>query len=142
MKSFDYAKEKNKRHKKWWRITYKEYDIHLIALPIAPFVIIYDKLHQRRCNRLSWDSAKACKVLDHFLPYVLEYAAIDNAYYYCVNWRCMGSKLVKYAPLGLKMWAKKFSYETLRYLKTDYQKAGFVKVYPVDDEWIRFTKNI
>ena len=38
---------------------------------------------------------KATKVLDYFLPYVLEYDEESQAYYYCMDWIYSGSDMAK-----------------------------------------------
>lgn len=143
MKNFEYAKNK-KRIIKMPTIETNNYSIPLWALPIAPFVIVYDKFNKWNYNHLIWDEKKATKVLDYFLPYALEYNKENQAYYYCMDWDFYGLSIAKKVPIGLKAWTKKFSYEILNYLKTTYEKTGFLKTiekHYADDIWIKFEKN-
>lgn len=116
MKNFEYAKIKAETKEKTFKmptIKTNTYNIPLWALPIALFVIVYDKFNEWNYNRLIWDEKKATKVLDYFLPYALEYNKENQAYYYCMNWGYYGLSVAKKVPIGLKAWSKKFSYEIL-----------------------------
>lgn len=141
MKNFEYAKNK-KRIIKMPTIETNNYSIPLWALPIAPFIIAYDKFDKWNYKRQNWDEKKATKVLNYFLPYVIEYDKEKQAYYYCMDWRYRGSDIAKKVPIGLKKWTKKFGFETLNYLENTYEKTDFLKTIEKDynGTWIKFEK--
>ena len=143
MKTFEYAQTKNtKKSFKMPNIKFDKYDIPLLALPIAPFVIACDKFNDWNYRRQEWSEEKATKALNYFLPHVLEFVEEDNAYYYCTNWHYDGWNIAKKVPFGMKKWAKKFGYETLKYLEEGYENAEFSKSIEKDycDTWIKFEK--
>lgn len=144
MKDFEYARTKKKAFK-MPTIEITNYNIPLWALPFAPFAIIYDKIDKWNYAHQTWDEKKATKVLDYFLPYVLEYDEKNQAYYYCTDWRYNGSDIAKKVPIRLKKWTKIFSYKILNYLKSTYEKESFIKSINDDNYgycWIEFKKNI
>lgn len=143
MKTFEYAQNKN--NKKFFempKIKTTNYEIPLLVLPIAPFLIAYDKFDKWNYNRQEWSEEKATKVLNYFLPYVLEFAEEDNAYYYSTDWSYTGWNIAKKVPFGLKKWAKKFGYQTLKYLEEGYENAEFSKSIEKGyfETWIKFEK--
>lgn len=143
MKTFEYAQTKNtKKSFKMPSIKFDKYNIPLWALPIAPFVIACDKFNDWNYRRQEWSEEKATKALNYFLPHVLEFVEEDNAYYYCTNWHYDGWNIAKKVPFGMKKWAKKFGYETLKYLEEGYENAEFSKSIEKDycDTWIKFEK--
>lgn len=143
MKDFEYAKtRKNKSRRKWYVINGKKYSYYIWALPIIPFVVAYDKVSEWAYNRREWSEETACKVLDHVLPYILEWVEEDNAFYYCMDWGC--SNLWRKAPLHLRKWAKKFDYKMHKFIEEGYQKEGYSKSVEKDhyETWVKFQKEI
>lgn len=143
MKTFEYAQTKNnKKTFKMPSIKTANYNIPLWALPIAPFVIIYDKFNKWNYNRQQWSEAKATKALNYFLPYVLQFVEEDNAYYYNTDWRYNGWDIAKRVPFGMKKWAKKFGYKILLFLENGYENEHFSKSIGKDypEIWLKFEK--
>lgn len=138
MKTFEYAK--TRKHFKMPSIKTTNYNIPVWALPIAPFIIAYDKISKWANDRRVWDEEKARKVLDRALPYVLEYVAEDDAYWYCMEWSEW--RLADHAPLGLKKWAKKFFHNLHFYLEENYENPNYTKTIERDDwqVWLKFEK--
>ena len=64
MKTFDNAKTKTKRNKKWDVIKIKDYVFYIWLLPLFPFVFALEKFNNWRYNRLEWNEEKATKILD------------------------------------------------------------------------------
>lgn len=141
-KSFSYAKTRKEKqnHKKWWIINGKKYSYYIWALPIIPFVLLYDKISDYLYARRVWDEEKAIKVLDRVLPYVLEWVEEDDAYYYCMDWGY--SSLWRKAPLTMRKWARKFDFNLHQFIKNGYQKDGYEKTIEGDryETWIKFKK--
>lgn len=141
-KSFSYAKTRKEKqnHKKWWVINGKKYSYYIWALPIVPFVLLYDKISDYLYARRVWDEEKATKVLDRVLPHVLEWVEEDDAYYYCMDWGY--SILWRKAPLTMRKWARKFDFNLHQFIKTDYQKDGYEKTIEGDryETWVKFKK--
>lgn len=125
MKNFEYAKDrKEKKYKKpWYLINTKKYSFYIWVAPIVPICVLIEKYKEWAYNRLQWDVNTAKKVLDHTLPYILEYDQKDNYYYYdrCI---CFADK----APRKYKAWAGKFGNKLRSYLANEYQKEGYKKV--------------
>lgn len=139
MKKFDYAQRKFNR-KKWWIIPIKNYNFYIWALPFVPFVLMVDKFNDWRYYRLVWNEATAKKILDHVLPYYLEWVEEDNAYYYCMEWF---PNFKRHAPLFYKKWASKFNYGITEYLKNIYEHEDYIKTIESDRYdtcWIKFEK--
>lgn len=141
-KDFSYAKTRQEKQsrKKWWIINGKKYSYYIWALPLIPFVILYDKISDYLYARRVWDEEKAIKVLDRVLPHVLEWVEEDEAYYYCMDWGY--SNLWRIAPLTMRKWARKFSYNLHQFIKNGYQKDGYEKTIEGDryETWIKFKK--
>lgn len=138
MKEFDFAKTKasKKNHKKFsFRIKWGRYEIFFLALPLAPFVIAWDKLNNWWYNKQEWNEETAKKVLDYWLPYILEWDEERNGLYYSLEWRYYGYEIAKKVPFYLKKWANKYGFElTHNYLQNGYEKDGYIKTIEVD-EW-------
>lgn len=144
MKNFDYATTKKPKRKfRIPRIEWKEYSIHPIALPLALIFIPYDMAKKKYYKNLEYDVKKAQKVLDYWLPYVLE-ADGDNTLWYCLNWHYGGYSMCRHLPIGYKTFAKKFGRQILDYLENDYNKDGWSKSFDNDgyDKWIKFERII
>lgn len=143
MKDFEYAKTReNKSKRKWYVINGKKYSYYIWALPLIPFVVAYDKVSEWAYNRREWSEETACKVLDHVLPYILEWVEEDNAFYYCMDWGY--SNLWRKAPLHLRKWAMKFDYKMHKFIEEGYQKEGYSKSVEKDyyETWVKFQKEI
>lgn len=145
-KNFEYAKTKKMRKRfKLPRIKYQIYSIPILLLPIAPFVIAWDKIKRWNYRRQSWSDAKATKALDYFLPHVLDYDEDDGCYYCHTAWRYNRWYVQKYVPLTLKTWVKKYHYELKDFLIDSYNKDGYFKTlvedkWDTEEKWIRFSK--
>ena len=141
-KDFSYAKTRQEKQsrKKWWIINGKKYSYYIWALPLIPFVLLYDKISDYLYARRVWSEEKATKVLDRVLPHVLEWVEEDDAYYYCMDWGY--SSLWRKAPLTMRKWARKFSYNLHQFIKNGYQKDGYEKTIEGDryETWIKFKK--
>lgn len=81
-----FEKAKNKPKKPWYMVNTKNYQIPVLVLPIAPFVIGISKLSDWFYDYIKWDEHKATKVLNHVLPKILDYDKDKDAYYYCMGW--------------------------------------------------------
>lgn len=142
--NFEYAQKKHKRFK-CPRVHYKEYDILIWALPIAPFFIIYDKISKWNYKRQQWSDEKATKVCDYALPHLLDYDEDENCYWYNVDWR-YSNEFRRLAPMYLKTWTEKFGYKLNEFIKSQYQKDGYIKTTEKDsvwddcETWIKFSK--
>lgn len=145
MKKFDYAKHKEKKKKKFKMPVLSFYDdryrVPIVLLPLGLIYIAKDRIHLKYVEHLEWDEVKASKVLDYFLPYVIEYDEDKNVYYYCTNWGYSRTQLSKRVPLRLKGWSKKYHIDVFKYLENGYQKKGFVKSFEKEwnERWIIFT---
>ena len=141
-KDFSYAKMRQEKQsrKKWWIINGKKYSYYIWALPLIPFVLLYDKISDYLYARRVWSEEKATKVLNYVLPHVLEWVEEDEAYYYCMDWGY--SRLWRKAPLTMRKWARKFSYNLHQFIKNGYQKDGYEKTIEGDryETWIKFKK--
>ena len=142
-KDFSYAKMRQEKQsrKKWWIINGKKYSYYIWALPLIPFVLLYDKISDYLYARRVWSEEKATKVLDRVLPHVLEWVEEDDAYYYCMDWGY--SSLWRKAPLTMRKWARKFSYNLHQFIKNGYQKDGYKKTIEDDryETWIKFKRH-
>ena len=143
MKSFEYAKKRsekkrNANRKKWWIINTKNYSVYIWALPLLPFVLIHDKISDYCYKRRVWNEETARKVLNHALPYILEWVEEDNAYYYCMDWG--NSSLWEKAPITKRKWARKFAYDLQRFIKEGYENPNYAKSVENDgyDTWVKF----
>lgn len=144
MKNFDYAiTKKTKRKFRISRIEWKEYSIHPLALPLALVYIPYDRAKKKYRENLEYDITKAKKVLDYWLPYVLE-ADGDDTLWYCGNWHHNGYSMCHHLPIGYRIFAQKFGRDILDYLEDDYTKDGWNKSIEDNgyDKWIRFDRII
>ena len=145
MKDFTYAKKKDerksRRNKKWYIIYTKKYSYYIWAAPLIPIFELKDIIKQNRYNKRVWDEEKAKKVLDHTLPYFLNYNDDEDAYFFNKDWGCE-SAIAKKSPLHLRKWANKFSFDIIHYLVNSYQKDGYVKTIEEDwfDIWVKFKK--
>lgn len=138
MKEFDFAKTKamasKKNHKKFsFRIKWGKYEIFFLALPIAPFFIAWDRLNDWWYNKQEWNEQTAKKVLDYWLPYVLEWDEDWNGLYYSLEWHYYGYEIAKKVPFYLKAWANRYGFKLIHdYLQNSYEKDGYTKKVEVD----------
>lgn len=140
--TFDKAKEPKKNSKKWYIINGKKYSYYIWALPLVPFVTLYDVMNQRADKRRVWDTERATKVLDHVLPKVLEWVEEDKAYYYCMDWGT--SNLWRGAKYTDRKWARKWEYQLRNFIKEDYENEHYSKSVEKDyyDTWVKFEERV
>ena len=140
MVKFDKAKtqQENKNKKKWYIIHGKRYTYCILALPLVPFVTLYDVMSQRADKRRVWSAERATKVLNHVLPKVLEWVEEDKAYYYCMEWR--PGNLWRKAKYIDRKWARKWEYQLPEFIKNNYQNENYSKSVEKDyyDTWVKF----
>ena len=137
--TFDKAKApKKKSNKKWYIINGKKYSYYIWALPLLPFVVLYDTLEERANKRRVWSAERATKVLNHVLPKVLEWVEEDKAYYYCMDWGT--SDLWRKAKHRDRKWARKWEYDLRDFIKDGYENENYSKSVEKDycDTWVKF----
>lgn len=136
--TFDKAKKTKKNTKKWYIINGKKYSYHIWALPLLPFVILYDTLEERANKHRVWSAERATKVLNHVLPKVLEWVEEDKAYYYCMGWST--SNLWRGAKRIDRKWANKWQYQLRDFIKEGYENEHYSKSVEKDycDTWVKF----
>lgn len=139
--TFDKAKEpKKNNNKKWYVINGKRYSYYMWALPLVPFVTLYDVMSQRADKRRVWSTERATKVLNHVLPKVLEWVEEDKAYYYCMDWGTSG--LWRNAKRIDRKWARKWEYQLRDFIKEGYENEHYSKSVEKDyyDTWVKFAE--
>ena len=138
--TFDKAKETNSNKKPWYIINGKRYSYYIWALPLVPFVTLYDVMSQRADKRRVWDTERATKVLNHVLPKVLEWVEEDKAYYYCMDWGT--SNLWRGAKFSDREWAQKWQYQLRDFIKEGYENEHYSKSVEKDyyDTWVKFAE--
>lgn len=138
--TFDKAKEPKKTSKKWYIINGKRYSYYIWALPLVPFVTLYDVMSQRADKRRVWSTERATKVLNHVLPKVLEWVEEDKAYYYCMDWGTSG--LWRCAKRSDRKWAQKWQYQLRDFIKEGYENEHYSKSVEKDyyDTWVKFAE--
>ena len=138
--TFDKAKEPKKNNKKWYIINGKRYSYYVWALPLVPFITLYDVMSQRADKRRVWSAERATKVLNHVLPKVLEWVEEDKAYYYCMDWGT--SNLWRSAKLSDRKWANKWQYQLRDFIKEGYENEHYSKSVEKDyyDTWVKFAE--
>ena len=136
--TFDKAKETKSNKKPWYIINGKRYSYYVWALPLVPFVTLYDVMSQRADKRRVWDTQRATKVLNHVLPKVLEWVEEDKAYYYCMDWGT--SNLWRGAKRNDRKWAQKWQYQLRDFIKEGYENEHYSKSVEKDyyDTWVKF----
>ena len=136
--TFDKAKDTKSNKKKWYIINGKRYSYYVWALPLVPFVTVYDVLSQRADKRRVWSTERATKVLNHVLPKVLEWVEEDKAYYYCMDWGT--SNLWRGAKCTDRKWARKWEYQLRDFIKEGYENENYSKSVEKDyyDTWVKF----
>ena len=142
MAKFDKAKthQENKNKKKWYIINGKRYTYCILALPLVPFVTLYDVMSQRADKRRVWSAERATKVLNHVLPRVLDWVEEDKTYYYCMDWGT--SNLWRGAKRIDRKWAQKWQYRLRDFIKEGYENEHYSKSVEKDyyDTWVKFTE--
>ena len=140
--TFDKAKETKKNTKKWYIINGKRYSYYIWALPLVPFVTLYDVMSQRADKRRVWSAERATKVLNHVLPKVLEWVEEDKAYYYCMDWGT--SNLWRSAKRTDRKWAQKWQYQLRDFIKEGYENEHYSKSVEKDcyETWIKFEERV
>ena len=131
--------QKKTNRKPWYIIHGKKYSYHIILLPIVPFVVLFDKIHDYNYKKMVWDEAKATKVLNKALPKVLDYFEEEKAFYYGMHWGTYG--LHHNAPIGYKKWAKKFAFHLQKFIENGYENPDYIKTVEEDeycDTWVKF----
>ena len=137
--TFDKAKApKKKSNKKGYIIDGKKYSYYIWALPLLPFVVLYDALEERANKRRVWSAERATKVLNYVLPKVLEWVEEDKAYYYCMDWGT--SDLWRKAKRRDRKWARKWEYDLRDFIKEGYENENYSKSVEKDyyDTWVKF----
>lgn len=136
--TFDKAKKTKKNTKKWYIINGKRYSYYVWALPLVPFVALYDVMSQRADKRRVWSAERATKVLNHVLPKVLEWVEEDKAYYYCMDWGA--DNLWRGAKRSDRKWANKWRYQLRDFIKEGYENEHYSKSVEKDyyDTWVKF----
>lgn len=134
-----------KPRKKWWIITTKKYTIPLYLLPISLFIIPVHELSLwiDKQFRVKCDEEKCKKALDKLMPRILVWS-IEDEYYYTQFRICSCPEFEKYAPIGMKRFAKNCSYQLRNYLVDKYEMEGFTKKIERDYDWyhVEFKENV
>lgn len=136
--TFDEAKKPKTNKKRWYVINGKRYSYYIWALPLVPFVTLYDVMSQRADKRRVWSEERATKVLNHVLPKVLEWIEEDKAYYYNMDWGT--SKLWRCAKRIDRKWARKYEYKLWHFIQEGYENEHYSKSVEKDcyDTWVKF----
>lgn len=143
MKTFEYAKKKALKKTKhpWYTVSTKKWGrVYLWGLPLIPIMEINYAFTNWNYNRKVWSEKRATKVLDYTLPYILDYIADEDAYYYDKEW--YPSHFRKYAPFWHRAWARKFSFKIQEYLFNGYSHSEYDIIFECDEynEWVFFKK--
>lgn len=130
--------QKKSNRKPWYIIHGKKYSYHIILLPILPFVVLSDKIHDYNYKKMVWDETKATKVLNKVLPKVLDYEEESKCFYYCMQWGT--SPLWRKAPLGSRKWARKFQSKLQQFIQCGYENPDYIKTTEKDyyETWVKF----
>lgn len=128
-------KEKNKNRKKWWVIKFDKYEFGFWLLPLAIFVIPFDKIKDAIYNSMKWNEKKATKKLDKMLLKMLKWDEENNNYYCYVRRDCW-----QLSANGKSPWDKKFRYQLREFLISDYENENYIKTVEEDDcDWYYIT---
>jgi hypothetical protein len=144
MTKFDKAKrkvERNKRMKKFNPYIYVgKYEFFVLALPLAPFFLAWEKYKEWKYQRMEWDEKKATKVLDYVLPKTLEWNEEDNAFFYYLGWS--PSMISSNARIIDKKWCRKFGYDLREFIKEGYENSNYIKTIEEDyyNDWVKFVE--
>lgn len=117
----------------------QHFHVNILLVPLAIVVGIYDHCKNKYYHNLEWDEKKAEKLLDKSLGKVLEWDENACAYWFCMNWN--SAYLREKAPFGMRTWAKKYNYETIKYLENGYHHPKYRKLVEIDewgDKWLKF----
>lgn len=135
-KNFDVALKRCKRR----RHSFGAQILRVLLFPIWIVVLIKNEISESIYRNMEWSDSRAIRILDKVLPHEVEIC--DDELCYCTEWHnpwAIGHHL----HFGDKIYARKFNYEILEYLKTKYQIDGYEKrlELPSDFEhWIVFSK--
>ena len=125
--TFDKAKEPKSNKKRWYVINGKKYSYYVWAMPLVPFVTLYDVMSQQADKRRVWSAERATK---------------DKAYYYCMDWGT--SNLWRGAKRTDRKWAQKWQYQLRDFIKEGYENEHYSKSVEKDyyDTWIKFEERV
>lgn len=121
MTLIDELKKKKKRTKKWWWVSIGQNEYFFLALPLAPFCALYDKIKKWHYESLKWNDEKAHKVIHQVLVEQMIFDSNKGYYYYGNGHDLMPKK-------RNKQWAKKFRAELRDYLIKEYKEKDLIKV--------------
>jgi hypothetical protein len=140
--TFDKAKETKSNKKPWYIINGKRYSYYIWALPLVPFVTLYEKIDDWADSRRVWSAERATKVLNHVLPKVLEWVEEDKAYYYCMEWGT--SNLWRGAKRIDRKWARKHEYKLREFIREGYENEHYNKSVEQDyyETWVKFEERV
>lgn len=144
MTKFDRAKRKVERNKKMKKfnpyIYIGNYEFFVLALPIAPFFLAWEKFNNWNYKRMEWDEERATKVLDYVLPKTLEWVEEDNAFLYYLGWS--PSIISNNARIIDKKWCRKFDYDLRSFIEEGYENPNYTKTIEEDDynDWVKFVE--
>ena len=127
-------KEKNKNRKKWWIIKFDKYEFGFWLLPLAIFVIPFDKIKDAIYDSIKWSEQKATKTLDKILPKILKWDEEANNYYCYVR-----KDFWQWVTECRNPWIKKFKYRLRDFLISDYENENYIKTVEDDDDWYYIT---
>lgn len=140
--TFDKAKETKSNKKPWYIINGKRYSYYIWALPLVPFVTLYEKIDDWADSRRVWSAERATKVLNHVLPKVLEWVEEDKAYYYCMEWGT--SNLWRGAKRIDRKWTHKHEYKLREFIREGYENEHYNKSVEQDyyETWVKFEERV
>ena len=144
MTKFDKAKKRvsrNRRMKRFHPYVYiNDFEIFILALPLVPFVVAWEKFKDWNYQRMKWDKERAVKVLDYVLPRTLEWNEEDNAFFYYLGWS--PSMISNNARIIDKKWCRKFEYELRSFIGKGYENPNYTKTIEedYDNDWVKFVE--
>ena len=131
---------KKKSNRRFWHIRTKNYDCFFLLFPLIPIALLLDWIDTKYYKSLKWSNRTADKVLNRFLPKVVEYDEKTDSFYYNTSWYAYHA-----VPFGYHNWYQKFKDELDDYLITDYCPEGYTKTVEKGDTYynpeIAFKKN-
>lgn len=131
---------KKKSNRRFGHIRTKNYDCFFLLFPLIPIAMLLDWIDTKYYKSLKWSNRTADKVLNRFLPKVVEYDEKTDSFYYNTNWYSYHA-----VPFGYRNWYQKFKDELDNYLITDYHPEGYTKTVEKGDTYynpeIAFKKN-
>lgn len=127
---FKKPKDKKKCTHGFGHIRTKNYDCFFLFFPLIPIALLLDWLNNKYWKSLKWSDCTAEKVLNHYLPKMVEYDKEMDGFFIKAGWekyRCV--------PLGYRKWYQKFNTELVDYLIKDYCPDGYIKTFENLDGW-------